>query len=279
MDPSRLNSLPTRRFSDRVAFYVRSRPGYPLAVMDFFKTEFHLSPGQVVADIGSGTGILTRLFLENGNIVHGIEPNADMRAAGEAFLRDYPNFRSGDGTAEATGLPDSSVDLVVAAQAFHWFDPVAARAEFQRILRPDGVVGLIWNERRHDDHSFSRDYRNLIHKHGTDQQAVHSLDGKLAGTDAIERFFGSTGHVTRQFPNNQLLDLEGLIDRLASASYMPLPGSADYPRLLEDIQRVFHAHTADGRVTLTYDTRVYAGKLPPRVPWDQKEAARTPLPR
>src|SRR4051812_35209407 len=110
------------RFSNRVANYVKYRPGYPPEILEIFRDEMNLTGDSVVADIGSGTGISARVFLENGNPVFGVEPNAAMRAAAKEFLKSFPQFESVEGTAEATNLPDRSVDLVIAAQAFHWFD-------------------------------------------------------------------------------------------------------------------------------------------------------------
>ena len=153
---------PTRRFSDRVDNYVRYRPSYPTAVLETLRSECDLSVATVVADIGSGTGILTRLFLENGNRVYGVEPNAEMRGAAEKLLRDFPGFESVAGTAEETGLAANSIDLVVAAQAFHWFDPDRAGMEFQRILRPGGWVALVWNERLVGASPFLREYEELL---------------------------------------------------------------------------------------------------------------------
>src|SRR5579885_3110804 len=129
---------PTRRFSDRVENYVRYRPHYPDGVLDVLRTETGLTPTAVVADVGSGTGISAKLFLRNGNLVLGVEPNREMREAAERLLSDYPHFTSVAGTAEATTLPDRSVDYAVAAQAFHWFDHDRARHEFARILHPGG---------------------------------------------------------------------------------------------------------------------------------------------
>ena len=139
---------PTERFSDRVADYVRYRPGYPPELLECLQRNCGLRPQWVVADVGSGTGLLAKIFLENGNRVFGIEPNAAMRAAGEEFLRGLDQFTSQEGRAEATGLPARSVDLITAGQAFHWFDRRRARAEFERILKPGGWVALVWNERR-----------------------------------------------------------------------------------------------------------------------------------
>ena len=139
---------PTQRFTSRVEHYVRYRPSYPRDLLDLLETRCGLSSASVVADVGSGTGILSELFLENGNRVIGIEPNKEMREAAERRLRRHPRFTSVAGTAEATTLDDASADFVAAGQAFHWFDPERARTEFSRILKPGGWVVLAWNLRR-----------------------------------------------------------------------------------------------------------------------------------
>src|SRR5690349_12791287 len=135
----------TLRFSSRVDNYVLFRPGYPFEVLELLKQECGLTSDSVIADIAFGTGIFTRMLLENGNRVYGVEPNADMRRAGERFLKNYSNFTSIAGTAEATSLPDHRVNIITAAQAAHWFDPEKARREFIRILKPKGWLVLIWN--------------------------------------------------------------------------------------------------------------------------------------
>src|ERR1700732_4152215 len=127
-----------QRFSNRVADYVRYRPGYPAEVLTLLRTQCGLKSGHVIADIGSGTGFLSELFLKNGNRVYGIEPNEAMRQAGEEYLASYDGFASINGSAEATTLDDASIDFVSAGQAFHWFEPVVARHEFRRILKPEG---------------------------------------------------------------------------------------------------------------------------------------------
>src|SRR5271169_949232 len=161
-----------QRFSNRVTDYVRHRPGYPAACLDLLREECRLQPAHAVADIGSGTGLLSKLFLDNGNRVLGVEPNAEMRSAGAEFLQEYANFSSVNGSAEATTLPGHSVDFVSAGQAFHWFDPVAAKCEFQRILKPDGWVVVLWNDRRISESRFSREYENLLVRFGTDYSRV-----------------------------------------------------------------------------------------------------------
>ena len=163
---------PTRRFSSRVGNYVRYRPGYPEGIVDMLRKECGLTSSTVIADVASGTGIFTRVLLENGNRVFGVEPNAEMRKAGEEFLNAYPRFSSIEGTAEETTLPDHTVDLVTAAQAAHWFDRRKARQEFIRILKTGGWSVLIWNERRIDSTPFLRDFERLLLRYGTDYETV-----------------------------------------------------------------------------------------------------------
>src|SRR5580704_14402576 len=162
----------TSRFSGRVENYIRYRPGYPLEVLNSLKTECGLTSRHFIADIASGTGIWTRLLLENGNPVFGVEPNAQMREAGERLLPEFPKFTSVAGTAEATTLADQSVDFVSAAQAAHWFDRKRARREFVRILKPDGWLVLLWNERVTDSTAFLRDYEQLLLTYATDYQDI-----------------------------------------------------------------------------------------------------------
>ena len=142
-----MSSNSTTRFSDRVEDYVKYRPHYPVAVLTYLQATYSFSSSWVVADIGSGTGISTELFLAAGNRVDAVEPNREMRRKAEELLSGHPGFVSIDGTAEATGLPEASVDLIVAGQAFHWFEPVATRREFVRIARPGAVAALIWTQR------------------------------------------------------------------------------------------------------------------------------------
>ncbi|MGB6676929.1 MAG: class I SAM-dependent methyltransferase, partial [Terriglobales bacterium] len=160
----------TQRFSSRVDNYVRYRPGYPCEVLNLLKKDCDLATESVIADIASGTGIFTQMLLDNGNRAFGVEPNAEMRRAGEAFLQSYPRFTSIAGTAEATTLPERSVEIVTAAQAAHWFDREKAQREFIRILKPGGWCVLLWNERRTDSTHFLREYEQLLLTYGTDYE-------------------------------------------------------------------------------------------------------------
>ena len=248
---------PTQRFSSRVENYVRYRPGYPPEVLELLKRECGLTPDSVIADIASGTGILTRMLLENGNRVFGVEPNPDMRKAGEELLSRYPGFASVAGTAEATTLADHSVDIITAAQAAHWFDREKARREFTRILKPGGWVVLLWNERRTDSTPFLRDYEKLLLTHGTDYQDVRHEHT----TAAIAEFFAPSSFEARLFENRQEFDYPALEGRLLSSSYTPQPGHPNYAPMLRELRRIFDAHQVESRVSFEYNTRVYYGRL------------------
>src|SRR5215218_11175686 len=209
-------SDPTQRFTGRVESYARYRPSYPQAVLDLLAAECGLTSASVVADVGSGTGLLSELFLENGNRVFGIEPNEEMRAAGESLLRDYPRFTSVAGRAEATTLDDACVDFVTAGQAFHWFDPPRARREFARILRPGGWVVLAWNDRRTEGTSFLEDYERLLLEYGTDYREVSA---KYTEESMLAALYGPSEMRTKSFDNEQVFDLDGLCGRLTSSSF------------------------------------------------------------
>jgi SAM-dependent methyltransferase len=266
---------PTRRFSDRVADYVRFRPGYPTDVVRYLAQACGLLPDWVVADIGAGPGNLARLFLDHGNHVVAVEPNAEMRAGGDQLLGRRPGFRSTDGRAEATTLPTGSVDLVAAGQAFHWFDQAAARTEFARILRPPGWAALVWNERRTSGAPFLEAYERLLLAFGTDYAAVRHQD--TAGDAAIAAFFAPAGYAEARFDHRQEFDLEGLTGRLLSSSCAPRAGQPGHEAMLAELAEIFDRHQEHGRVVFPYDTRVYVGRLRPEGADDRgrQEAARS----
>ncbi|HEV2436070.1 MAG TPA: class I SAM-dependent methyltransferase [Verrucomicrobiae bacterium] len=248
----------TQRFSSRVENYIKYRPGYPADVLELLRQKCGLTGNSVVADIGSGTGILTELCLRNGNPVFGVEPNRDMREAAERLLVKYANFTSVAGTAEATTLQDRSVDFITASQAFHWFDREQARREFLRILKPGGWAVLIWNERIMAS-PFAKAYEHLLRTYGTDYEEVNHkhTDAKMIGP-----FFGVNGCEQAGFPNRQIFDREGLKGRLLSSSYAPEPGHPGHVPMLEALNALFSEYQTDGNVVFEYDTLVYCGQLP-----------------
>ena len=247
----------TARFSDRVENYVRYRPGYPPEVIDLLRKECGLRPKHVIADIASGTGLFTRLLLENGNQVFAVEPNAEMREMGAQVLGGYGRLVSVAGTAEETTLDMASVDFVTAAQAAHWFDLKQTRAEFVRILRPGGWCVLIWNERLTGSTPFLRDYEQLLLTYGTDYKEVRHEHT----TAIIHEFFAPAASKERDFSLKQRFDYEGAAGRLLSSSYAPLKGHPNHAPMMRELERIFQAHARGAEVEVEYRTRVYYGHL------------------
>lgn len=247
---------PTRRFTDRAENYARYRPGYPAAVIDCLRRECGLSAHSIVADIGSGTGILTEMFLLNGNRVMAVEPNEAMRREAEQALARYSGFTSVDGRAEATTLGDHSVDLVTAGQAFHWFDAAASRVEFARILRPGGFVALVWNARAFHGDPFMAEYERLLGEFG---MGYHVVTHRSHAGDLDTMF--ANGCELRSFTQARPMDYETFWGGFLSASYAPVPGDPRYEPVREALKALFDAHQRGGRVTFVYDTNLYWGRL------------------
>jgi SAM-dependent methyltransferase len=246
----------TARFSDRVEYYIRSRPGYPEGVVDFLTETTNLRSGAAIADVGSGTGLSSELFLRRGYTVYGVEPNAAMRTAAERLLAAYPNFRSVAATAEATTLAATSVDLIIAGQAFHWFDRAAARCEFARIARSPSWTALLWNTRRVDDTPFGQAYEALVREFSTDYTSVRHEN---IAADELQAFFDPGTYRLQKFENVQLLDLAGFQARLLSSSYLPGDGHPRRADMLAAAERLFIDHRQGGRIRLEYDSEVHLG--------------------
>lgn len=245
---------PTSRFSDRVADYIRYRPDYPAAVVDTLAAHCQWTAPVEIADLGSGTGLSALGFLDRGHRVYGVEPNAEMRAAAEELLADRPGFISIAGRAEATTLAPQSVDLVISAQAFHWFDIAAAANETRRILRPGGHAAVVWNLRRTHGSHFLDGYEALLQTCGTDYAAVSE---RYADPLALAHYFGGVGYREYRFDHVQYFDYDGLKGRLLSSSYTPPAGHPRHEPMIEALERL-HAQTAvDGRVAFEYDTCLY----------------------
>ncbi len=276
------DSLP--RFTRRVENYVKYRPGYPQAIIDLLQQECHLTTNAVIADVGSGTGKLTELFLKNGYQVFGIEPDADMRTAAEQFLQRYPRFTSIVATAEATTLADHSIDVVTAGQAFHWFDRERARREFARILVPNGWALLVSNIQRTAGTPFLAALEGFWQTYLTDEgllgvatdqdlsillQQKHPvyawrLHPERATQELIAPFFAPGSFTERQFENHQVCDFATLKGRVFSAAKAPDEGHPRYTEMLDALAAIFQAHQVNGAVIIEYDTSVCYGQLVPR---------------
>jgi SAM-dependent methyltransferase len=247
------------RFTSRVKTYAKYRPGYPAEIVELLRRECGLTPHSIVADIGSGTGKLTELFLANGNVVFGVEPNASMREVAENIFKDQPNFRSVDASAESTTLPDVSVDVITAGQAFHWFDAARTRDEWVRILKPGGWAALIWNERELQTTPFLHDYEEMMLEFGTDYKEVRHENAE----PSIERFFAPDRFQLRSFPNTQVFHFDGLRGRVRSSSYTPEPEHPKFDPMMQQLKTIFDKHQKNGYVNFDYETKVFYGHLSP----------------
>lgn len=249
---------PTERFTDLVGDYVRYRPGYPAGALELLARECGLGRSSTVADLGAGTGIWTSRLAETGCRVLALEPNREMRRAGSRRLGDAQGVRWLDGTAEATGLPDGSVDLVTAAQAFHWFDRRRARAELARVLRAGGWMAVLWNERHKETTPFLAAYERLLRRWAIDYER---LDHTRIGQPDMAEFFAPAPIGEESFDNRQLLDFEALSGRLRSCSYAPTPGHPHHEPMMAELRRIFADCQEDGRVAMDYDCRIYYARL------------------
>jgi SAM-dependent methyltransferase len=251
-------SAPTERFSDRVDDYVKYRPHYSPEVVEALRSECDLSPNHLVIDVGCGTGLLAKIFLENGNRVVGVEPNANMRTAGEQYLSSFAKFSMVAGSAENTSLPAECAGFVIAGQAFHWFQPAATRREFGRVLKPGGWAVLIWHDRDMESTPFLRAYEAFLIRYSTDYTTV--AHNKVANYGALERFYSPNRMQLIVRSTQQRFDLEGLRGRLLSSSYAPREGPAA-DAMLQELPTLFARYAENGLVTLDYNTRIYYGHL------------------
>lgn len=241
------------RFTDRVENYMKFRPGYPSGMLTVFVEKMGLNASSVVADVGSGTGVSAIPFLKYGCRVIAVEPNAEMRAASLRLLSDHERFTAVNGDAHNTGLGAQSVDLVIAAQAFHWFTDQDTATEFRRIARDGACAALIWNERQLDTTPFLEAYEDLLLEFGKDYEEVRHdrLD-----CESLSVVFGSQ-FLSETFPNEQVLDLEGITGRLLSCSYVPAKGESGHDQMVADLEKLFARHAERGKIQLLYDTNVF----------------------
>jgi SAM-dependent methyltransferase len=243
------------RFTGRAEAYSKYRPTYPREIIDILNAQIGFSKEKIVADVGSGTGILTKIFLDNGNRVFGIEPNDEMRSFAEKNLSNYANFVSMNQSAEKTDLSSNSIDLVTAGQALHWFDPDLSRAEFARILKPSGYVMIVYNERGTGDGGVMDGYEKLINKNAK-ASVVPDIDAEY-----LAKFFNSKNYREFTVPNKQVLDFEALVGRAASASYLPTKNDPGYDNMKQDLRRLFDTYQVNGLITIIYATTIFLGQI------------------
>ena len=249
---SKLHQMnPQNRFTSRAEDYAKYRPSYSPKVIDRIVAELDNVSKSVAADVGAGTGISSRLLADRGITVLAIEPNAAMKQV----AKPHPLVEFSDGSAEDTKLPDASVDLVTCFQAFHWFNPKPTLKEFARILKPQGKLAAVWNN-RHKDDEFTKEYSRLTQKaSNNDSELRHGTERSLHHTD----WFNPARHFL--FPYRQALNLEALIGRAMSTSYIPQKGEI-YQEFIESLKQLHqHYRNTEGLVYLQYQTSVYLTEL------------------
>jgi len=243
------------RFSRRAADYVKWRPSYPQEAIELLFNACGLRPSDAVADVGSGTGILTALLAPRVAKVFAVEPNKEMREAGETRLARFPNVVSVAASAESSGLPDGAVGFICAAQAFHWFDRPKSKAEFRRVLKPEGRVALLWNSRASD--GFGAAYDSILSEFANDYKQVNH---KNISDAEFAEFFDSEGFQRRIVPHAQSLGFEGLLGRVRSCSYAPLPGEEGFEEMKEALEELFDEFNEGGEVSFSYQTELIWGR-------------------
>ncbi len=246
------------RFSNRVEDYVKYRPSYPKGAIDYLYEVVGMTSDSNIADIGAGTGLFTKLILERESYVTSVEPNQAMREASLKMLSNETRFSSIDGSAEASNVPSHSIDFIVSAQAFHWFDKAAAQIEFRRILKAGGKVALIWNSRLTKGTTFLEQYELLLNKFGKDYAKInHTNSSGLK----LEAFFKEGNMKLAKFNNSQVVDFTGLSGRLLSASYIPVAGQPGHEPMMVELRNLFEKCKQDGKVSIDYETEIYWGEV------------------
>lgn len=244
------------RTPSMIEIYLKCRPNYPRKLIDFLYDECGFSWDSIIADIGSGTGTFTRLLLERGSRVVGIEPNREMRQTAERLLADdFPRFVSLDATAENTTLSDASINQIVCAQSFHLFDAEKCRREFARIIKPGGMIALICIRPVHGGDEFSREYEALVSKYELSRNG-----GRGSEADIYSEFLDKSSMSVFSVPGQIVLDAEGLKARTFTLFHLPSPGEDGYDEIMEDLEILFELYNTSGKIVLRYKTEAYAGR-------------------
>ena len=288
------NSDNRERFSGKAGLYSAGRPSYAEGFLQELRSLYGFGGDTVVADIGSGTGKLTKQLLQLGCRVFGVEPNEDMRRAAEADLAGYPGFGSIKGDASHTTLPDRSVDAVTVAQAFHWFPVDEFRQECLRICRPGGRIFLIWNQRDMSS-PLVQDLHRLYTRYGKDFTGFNQ--GLTEDDERIRRFFRADEpsgdrnpcydrkeypnpltYDREEYPNPLTYDREGFRIRCLSSSHSPKSGEGNYEAYMREVDRIFDEYAEDGRLHMPNRTTVYSGEIGdgPLAPWAQGDRGPSP---
>ncbi len=248
------------RFTGRAALYNRYRLRYPgEMILDRLKTWCGLQPEWPVADMGAGTGMLSEVFLSNGNPVQAIEPNNEMRGACMQLRADWPRLQVRKGTAEDTGLAANSVAVVAAGRAFHWFDVPRALLEFRRILQPGGWLVLVSYGRAKDDSPQSIAFEDLLITHGTDYAYVRA--GYRVHENLHQVF--TADHRSDKIPGQQMLDWKSFLGQTQSLSIIPKPDHPGYPAFEQQLRSFFHTYAVAGLLTVPTSCWIDAGRIGP----------------
>jgi ubiquinone/menaquinone biosynthesis C-methylase UbiE len=246
------------RFTGRVAEYERYRLRYPAEVLEMLREHCGLLDTDAVADVGAGTGMLAELFLENGNRVIAVEPNAEMRAVCERLRRRYAGLTVVDAMAEATTLDDASVDFVTVGRAWHWFDQARAVVEFRRILKPGGWVTIVSNRRDRDGSAMMKAYEGILKRFGRDYS---ELQQQTREPEEIAPLFEAAAVVRQSFHGEQMLTLEELVGQTQSYSVAPQPGDAKYEEMQRGLREFFAEFAVEGLVRMKTVCSVMACRL------------------
>lgn len=246
------------RFSNRVNNYLKYRPHYPEKIIEILQEKINLKKDWVIADIGSGTGFSSEIFLKNGNLVYGVEPNTEMRQAAEILLKQYEDFKSINGSAEKTNLENKSIDLIIAGQAFHWFNIHDTKIEFQRILKDRRYIVLFWNERKVNKNNFLIDYESILKKYGKDYEKIKHRD---INEEVFIKFYGSNNYIQEILENYQYFDWPGLKGRLLSSSYIPLEGETGFTDMINELKLIYDKYKINDIIKFEYDTKIYVGQF------------------
>ena len=246
-----------QKFDNKGKLYAKGRPGYPNKLFEHLIENNIISNNSTVADIGSGTGLFTVQLSPSVGKIYAVEPNGDMRRVAEERYEEYDNTVSVDGTAENTSLGEKSVDFVTVAQAFHWFDRPSFKIECQRILKPNGKILLVWND---------RDTSSELIKENYEINCCFCPDfkGSSSGIDfdreAFTDFFEGDFEVV-SFRNDLTYNLDAFVARCLSSSYAPKQDDASYEPYVRALEELFGRYESDGTIPYPYIARCYIGSV------------------